>query len=29
MSRAGYRLDATTVRNVIDMEVGPSRKLGR
>jgi hypothetical protein len=29
MSRAGYRLDATMVRNIIDAEVAPSRKLGR
>ena len=29
MSRAGYRLHATTVKNIIDTEVGLSRKLGR
>lgn len=29
MSRLGYRLDATTVKNIIDAEVGQSRKLAR
>jgi hypothetical protein len=29
MSRVGYRLDATTVGKIIDVEVGPSRKLRR
>jgi hypothetical protein len=29
MSRAGYRLDATTVSNIIDTQIGPSRKVGR
>jgi len=28
MSRAGYRLDAKTPKDLIDAEVGPSRKLG-
>jgi endogenous inhibitor of DNA gyrase (YacG/DUF329 family) len=29
MSWRGYRLDAKTVKNIIDAEIGPSRKLGR
>jgi endogenous inhibitor of DNA gyrase (YacG/DUF329 family) len=29
MSSAGYGLDPTTVRNIIDAEVGPSRSLKR